>query len=59
MGKSWTVPVYIFNFFMVNGEVADEEDPSANNGIPTHSMGRLSQGNKSLWLILLTNSWKT
>jgi hypothetical protein len=34
LGRSWIVPVYVFNSTMVSGEAADEEDPPANNGNP-------------------------
>jgi hypothetical protein len=33
-GRSWTVPVYIFNSNAIQAGSADEEDPPANNGNP-------------------------
>jgi hypothetical protein len=33
-GRSWIVPVYIFNSVMVNPGLENEEDPPANNGDP-------------------------
>jgi hypothetical protein len=33
-GRSWTVPVYIFNSEIVQDGPVDEEDPPANNGNP-------------------------
>jgi hypothetical protein len=33
-GRSWTVPVYVFNSGLVNVGPADEEDPPTNNGNP-------------------------
>jgi hypothetical protein len=33
-GRSWTVPVYIFNPDLVNAGPTNEEDPPENNGNP-------------------------
>jgi hypothetical protein len=33
-GRSWTIPIYVFNSDMVNAGLANEEDPLANNGDP-------------------------
>ena len=33
-GRSWTVPVYIFNSELTNAHPTDEEEPPANNGNP-------------------------
>jgi hypothetical protein len=33
-GRSWTVPVYVFNSDMVNAGPTNKEDPPANNGDP-------------------------
>jgi hypothetical protein len=33
-GRSWTVPVYLFNSSMVNAEPADEEDPFHGPMVP-------------------------
>lgn len=37
-GRSWTIPVYVFNSDLVNVGPADEEDPPTNNGNPILSM---------------------
>jgi hypothetical protein len=43
-GRSWTVPIYVFNSYLVNAGPADEEDPLANNGNPHPFHGSVVSG---------------